>query len=204
MQSFTSVTGAAVPLLASNVDTDVIIRMDRLTERADLNRYAFESLRYQADGSIDDKCVLNDTRFAQAPILLAGENFGCGSSREGAVTALMAMGFRCVIARSFGDIFFANCFRNGMLPVMLAPNTIAKLAAQSDAGNFTVDLQSQSITMPSGESVSFSVDRLQRQGLLEGRDEIGLTLTWDVEIVVWQKADRLNRPWVWETAAVKL
>ena len=148
--------------------------------------------------------MLNEPHFLKAPILLAGQNFGCGSSREGAVTALMAMGFRCVIAQSFGDIFFANCFRNGMLPIMLPAKTIDALAAQSRDGDFTVDLNTQRITMPSGMVVPFTVDALQRQGLLEGLDELGLTLSWNDDIISWQKSDRAKRPWVWETQDVSL
>ena len=141
MQPFKRVTGAAIPLLQANVDTDVIIRIERLTGNADLGHYAFESLRYLPDGSANPDCVFNQPRFANAPILLAGRNFGCGSSREGAVTALMTMGIRCVIAPGFGDIFFANCFRNGVLPIVLGEASIARLAIGAE---LTVDLEQQS------------------------------------------------------------
>jgi 3-isopropylmalate/(R)-2-methylmalate dehydratase small subunit len=191
-------------LLQANTDTDVIIRIERLTERADLGHYALEAMRYLPDGSPNPSCVLNDERFRNAPILLAGRNFGCGSSREGAVTALMAMGVRCVIAPSFGDIFHANCFRNGLLPVELAEGAIEKLAAQTGDGDFTVDLTQQVIVAPSREITTFSIDPLQRDALLEGLDEIGLTLKCDDDIKAWQDADRVNRPWVWQTAKVKL
>ncbi|MDE1172684.1 MAG: 3-isopropylmalate dehydratase small subunit [Parvibaculaceae bacterium] len=199
MQAFTSVSGAAAPLMLSNVDTDVIIRIERLTSGADLGHFAFEALRYLPDGTPDPECVLNEPRFSGAPILLAGRNFGCGSSREGAVTALMGMGVRCVIAPGFGDIFFANSFRNGLLPVVLAEEIVERLAAQSRDGNFTVDLQSQTVEAPSGEQVAFSVDKLQRDGLLEGLDDIGLTLKSSADIHAWQMADRVHRPWVWQT-----
>lgn len=204
MQAFSQITGAAVPFLESNIDTDVIIRIERLTERADLGHYCLEARRYNADGTCNHECVLNDAQFTRAPIMLAGQNFGCGSSREGAVTALMAMGFRVIIAQSFGDIFFANCFRIGMLPIMLSAKTIGALAEQSRKGDFTVDLATQNITMPSGIAVPFSVDALQRQGLLEGLDELGLTLSWNDDILSWQNADRVKRPWVWETQNVSL
>jgi 3-isopropylmalate/(R)-2-methylmalate dehydratase small subunit len=197
MLAFTRISGPAVPLLQANIDTDVIIRIERLAGGADLRRYAFEALRYLPDGSPNPDCVLNDPRFANAPILLAGRNFGCGSSREGAVTALMAMGLRCVIAPGFGDIFFANCFRNGLLPIVLPENAVKKLAAQSGIGDFTVDLEAQLVRVPSGETISFPVDALQREGLLEGLDEIGLTLKDDGKIAAWQAIDRANRPWVW-------
>lgn len=204
MQPFTKVTGAAVPLLQANIDTDVIIRIERLTGNVDLGRYAFEALRYLSDGSPNPECVLNQPRFNKAPILFAGRNFGCGSSREGAVTALMAMGVRSVVAPSFGDIFFANCFRNGLLPVVLPEETIEKLAELPSNGDFTVDLKRQIITASSDEKIAFQVDPLQREGLLEGLDEIGLTLKGVDEIGAWQLADRVERPWIWESANVTM
>jgi 3-isopropylmalate/(R)-2-methylmalate dehydratase small subunit len=200
MQPFKAITGAAVPLLQANVDTDVIVRIERLTGNADLGHYAFEALRYLPDGSANPDCVFNQPRFANAPILLAGRNFGCGSSREGAVTALMAMGIRCVIAPSFGDIFFANCFRNGVLPIVLGEGLVERLA---DSAELTVDLQQQSISA-SGEVIRLSVDALQREGLLEGLDEIGITLKGTDEIANWQSADRTWRPWVWQTEKVEM
>jgi 3-isopropylmalate/(R)-2-methylmalate dehydratase small subunit len=199
MQPFTTITGAAVPLMRANIDTDVIIRIERLTGNADLGHYAFEALRYLPDGSPNPDCVFNQPRFRIAPILFAGRNFGCGSSREGAVTALMAMGVRSIVAPSFGDIFFANCFRNGLLPVVLAEEILEKLAGLSSTVDFTVDLKRQIISGSPGETISFQVDPLQREGLLEGLDEIGLTLKSADEIGCWQLADRVQRPWVWQT-----
>jgi 3-isopropylmalate/(R)-2-methylmalate dehydratase small subunit len=204
MKPFLSVTGPALPLLQANIDTDVIIRIERLTSGSDLGRYAFEALRYRPDGSLDPNCVLNEPRFSGAPILLAGRNFGCGSSREGAVTALMAMGLRCVIAPSFGDIFFANCFRNGMLPVLLPETTVELLAAEAGAEDFNVDLAAQTICLPSGKKIPFLCDTLQREGLLEGLDEIGLTLKWSDDIAAWQSADRYARPWIWQIENVEV
>ncbi len=189
MRPFVTVIGAAAPLLHANIDTDVIIRIERLTEEADLGHYALEAMRYLRDGSPNPNCVLNEPRFKNAPILLAGRNFGCGSSREGAVTALMAMGVRCVIAPSFGDIFHANCFRNGLLPVELPEGAIEKLAAQTGDGDFTVDLTQQVIVAPSREITTFAIDPLQRDALLEGLDEIGLTLKCSDDIKAWQDAD---------------
>jgi 3-isopropylmalate/(R)-2-methylmalate dehydratase small subunit len=204
MQPFNRVTGAAVPLLQANIDTDVIIRIERLTANADLGQYAFEALRYLPDGSLNPDCLLNEPRFRNAPILLAGRNFGCGSSREGAVTALMGFGIRCVIASSFGDIFFANCFRNGLLPIVLPEETIEKLADLPNGVDLTVDLERQIIVGQLGEAISISVDALQREGLLEGLDEIGLTLKNTDEISTWQSLDRAGRPWVWQTEKVIL
>ena len=197
MEPFTAVTGAAAPLMLANVDTDLIIRIERLTERADLGRYALEALRYLPDGSPNPDCVLNEPRFRGAPILLAGRNFGCGSSREGAVTALRAMGVRCVIAPSFGDIFHGNCFKNGLLPVELPEAEISRLAAVARDADITVDLARNVVTVP-GEAIPFKVDALQREGLLGGLDEIGMTLTWRDDIEAWQRRDRALRPWIWE------
>jgi 3-isopropylmalate/(R)-2-methylmalate dehydratase small subunit len=200
MQPFKTVTGAAVPLLQANIDTDVIVRIERLTGNADLGHYAFEALRYLPDGSANPDCVFNQPRYANAPILLAGRNFGCGSSREGAVTALMAMGISCVIAPSFGDIFFANCFRNGVLPIVLGEGLVERLVGSAE---LTVDLEQRSISA-SGEVIHFPVDALQREGLLEGLDEIGLTLKGTDEIAEWQSTDRTQRPWVWQTEKVEM
>jgi 3-isopropylmalate/(R)-2-methylmalate dehydratase small subunit len=197
MRPVTVVTGPAAPLLQANIDTDVIIRIERLTGGADLAHYAFEALRYLPDGSPNPECIFNEQHFAKAPILLAGRNFGCGSSREGAVTALMAMGLRCIIAPSFGDIFFANSFRNGLLPIVLSEDTVKRLAAESGTGDFHVDLAAQLVRAPSGETISFPIDALRRETLLEGLDEIGLTLKDGSEIAAWQTVDQVNRPWVW-------
>jgi 3-isopropylmalate/(R)-2-methylmalate dehydratase small subunit len=200
MQPFTRITGPAAPLPRANVDTDVIIRIERLTgvPREQLGRYAFEALRYRVDGSEDLDFVLNRTIFRNAPILIAGENFGCGSSREGAVWALMAAGLRCVIAESFGDIFYNNCFQNGMLPVVLPAATVSQLAGEAANGTpFIVDLVEQMILTPKGEAIAFDIDVQRRQALLEGFDDISLTLKCLPEIVEWQSHDRVSRPWVW-------
>jgi 3-isopropylmalate/(R)-2-methylmalate dehydratase small subunit len=191
--------------MLANVDTDVIIRIERLTagDPAALGRYAFEALRYRADGSEDPDCVLNAPKFRAAPILLAGPNFGCGSSREPAVWALMAMGLRCVIAESFGDIFYANCFQMGLLPIRLEQSVVAQLAAEARerCEPFTVDLVGRMVVAPSGAKHAFEIDEFRRTALLEGLDDIGLTLKHDAEISAWQAADREARPWVWRTRA---
>ncbi|MES2010200.1 MAG: 3-isopropylmalate dehydratase small subunit [Pseudomonadota bacterium] len=200
MQPFTVVTGAAVPLLRANVDTDVIIRIERLTTlpREQLGPYALEALRYHADGSEDPGCVFNQPAFRGAPVLLAGANFGCGSSREGAVWALMGLGVRCVIAPSYGDIFYNNCFQNGVLPIQLPAETVQALAAQCASGApVRVDLTSATLTAPDGATVAFPVDALRREALLHGLDDIGLTLKDDALIRAWQQADRTCRPWAW-------
>ena len=204
MQPFTTVTGAAAPLMRADIDTDVIIRIDRLTggDPARLGDYALEALRRRPDGSEDPDCVLNRPPFRGAPILLAGPNFGCGSSREPAVTALMAMGLRCVVADSFGDIFYANCFQNGLLPVRLEEAQVLELAAEAERAPapFTVDLERRVVTAPSGAEHGFKIDTLRRAMMLDGLDDIGLTLKEADAITAWQERDREARPWVWTLA----
>jgi len=200
MQAFTTVTGPAAPLMLANVDTDVIVRIERLTtlDRQALGPYAFEALRYRADGSEDPGFVLNQPAFRGAPLLLADANFGCGSSREGAVWALQAIGVRCVVAPSFGDIFRANCFQNGVLPIRLPAEQVQALAKQAaGGGEFTVDLQAQRLTAPDGTTLPFDIDALRRESLLAGLDEIGLTLQHTDAITAWQANDRALRPWNW-------
>lgn len=202
MRPFTIVTGPAAPLMRANVDTDLIIRIERLTTLAKdaLGPYALEALRYRADGSEDPDFVLNRPAFRGAPILLAEANFGCGSSREGAVWALQAIGVRCVVAPSFGDIFFNNCFQNGVLPIRLAADQVQALAEQAAAGAaFSVDLRQQVLCAPDGTQRHFDVDALRRESLLEGLDDIGLTLKHAAAIDAWEAADRAARPWHWLT-----
>jgi 3-isopropylmalate/(R)-2-methylmalate dehydratase small subunit len=197
---FTVVTGPAIPLLRANIDTDTIIRMDRMlsTDRAELGRYALEPLRCLADGRLDPDSILNRPEFHAAPILLAGDNFGSGSSREPAVWALQALGLRCVIAPSFGDIFSGNCFQNGVLPLTLPAARIEAIGSTCQAGeSVTIDLERRLIVVPGGEEIPFVVDPLRREALLQGLDEIGLTLKDDADIRRWQAHDRDRRPWIW-------
>ncbi|MDR6430198.1 3-isopropylmalate dehydratase small subunit [Variovorax beijingensis] len=204
MQPFTIVTGAAPYLSRANIDTDLIIRIERLTtfDRGELGPYALEALRYREDGSEDPDFVLNQPAFRGAPILLAGDNFGCGSSREGAVWALQGIGIRCVIAPSFGDIFYSNCFQNGVLPIRLPAAEIEPLAAACAGGApMTVDLAKRKLIAPHATASGFEVDPLRREGLLHGLDDIGITLKDDVLIREWQRADRRRRPWAWPGAA---
>ena len=204
MDKFIRLTGAAAPLMRSNVDTEVVIPIHRLIgfSAAELGRFAFEPWRYAADGSENPDFPLNQLRYRQAKILVAGENFGCGSSREHAVWALHAFGLRCVIAPSFGDIFFANCFQNGVLPIRLAKDEVDRLAAEIEAAaapTVTVDLEAQTITTPAGRVIAFDIDGERRHGLLQGLDEIGLTLELDPAIRAHQKRDRVERPWIYRT-----
>ncbi|MDT7952023.1 MAG: 3-isopropylmalate dehydratase small subunit [Acetobacteraceae bacterium] len=197
MQPFTTLTGVAAPLLRDNIDTDVIIRVERLTgtSRESMGAVAFEAWRFRPDGSENPEFALNEARYRGAPILLAGANFGCGSSREGAVWAMMGMGLRCVIAESFGDIFFNNCFQNGLLPVRLPGETVRHLAEAE--GAVTVDLIAQEVVGADGTRAAFEIEPMRRTALLEGLDEIGLTLKHQDAITRFQQADRSERPWVW-------
>jgi 3-isopropylmalate/(R)-2-methylmalate dehydratase small subunit len=205
MQKFTTVAGPAAPMLAPNVDTDVIIPIQRLvgTGRTGLGPHAFERLRYDKDGRDNPDFVLNRPPYRDSPILLAGPNFGCGSSREGAVWALMGMGFRAVLAPSFGDIFFNNCFQNGMLPVVLPDDVIHRIAAETEAAqgarHTTVDLARQVVVTPEGAEIPFAIDARKKEALLEGLDDIALTLRLRERIAAWQAADRAARPWVWDS-----
>ena len=205
MQKFTKVAGPAAPMLRANVDTDVIIPIQRLvgTGREGLGPYAFERLRYAKDGSDNPDFVLNLPQYRDSPILLAGPNFGCGSSREGAVWALMGMGFRAVLAPSFGDIFFNNCFQNGMLPIVMPEDAIARIAAETEAAqgarHTTIDLARQVVVTPEGAEIPFAVDARKKEALLEGLDDIALTLRFKDLIDGWYAADRAARPWNWES-----
>jgi 3-isopropylmalate/(R)-2-methylmalate dehydratase small subunit len=204
MQPFTVVEGPAAPLLRANVDTDVIIRIEHLrkSSTSQLGHYAFEALRYLPDGSENSEFVLNQPPFRAAPILLAGENFGCGSSREHAVWALQGLGIRCVLAPSFGDIFYANCFQNGLLPIRLPIDVIERFAEHCAAGaHLNVDLLILTIGAPDGSSTAFEVDSRRRELLIKGLDDIGLTLQAGPTIRAWQEMDRNKRPWVWLDSA---
>lgn len=199
-QPFTVVRGAAIPLMRSNVDTDVIIRIERMTAlpKEAWGEWALEPLRFRSDGSLDADSILNQPRFRGAPILLAGPNFGCGSSREPAVSALQGLGLRCVIAPTFGDIFFANCFQNGLLPIRLPMPQVEALALQATSGAaLTVDLEQRIVVAPDSSSFAFEVDSVRREALLSGLDEIGLTLRDEPLIMAWQQSDRAHRPWAW-------
>ncbi len=205
MDSFTTLTGTAAPLMRANVDTDTIIRIERMigTTPEQMGSWAFEALRFRPDGSEDPDFVLNQAPFRAAPILLAGDNFGCGSSREGAVWALKHAGIRCVAAPSFGDIFYNNCFQNGLLPVVLPQAQLERLASGCAGGNarLTVDLHRQVVIGPDGEAMPFQIDAMRREALLQGLDDIGLTLLHDDAIAAFKVRDEAARPWVWMPGA---
>lgn len=189
MEKFTKLTAIAAPLNMINVDTDMIIPKQFLKtiQREGLGKNLFDEMRYTMEGAEIEDFVLNRPPFRQAQILIGGDNFGCGSSREHAVWALLDFGIRCVIAPSFADIFFNNCFKNGILPIILPQAEIDKLltlaermGAESGAGEgqaqFTIDLEAQIITSPAGDKISFDVDGFRKQCLLDGLDDIALTL----------------------------
>jgi 3-isopropylmalate/(R)-2-methylmalate dehydratase small subunit len=202
MDKFTRLEGVAAPLMRQNVDTDVVIRIERLVNlpKEELGPYCFESIRYRADGTENPDFILNQPPYRGAPIVLAGDNFGCGSSREGAVWALMGMGIKAVIAPSYGDIFFNNCFQNGLLPVALPQAEVEALAEETRAapGNarVTIDLERQVVISPRGREIGFEIDPKRRKAMLEGLDDIGI-LTYKDQIAAWQAKDHSARPWVW-------
>ncbi len=205
IQPFGPVQGQAVVLLQPNLDTDVIIRIERLmavrvnpAARGELGRWAFEAIRYAADGAPRADCPLNDPGHQGAPILIAGPNFGCGSSREGAVWALAGLGIRCVIAESFGDIFHANCFQNGTLPIVLPGREVADLAERARAGAVLhVDLEQQVVAAEGLGPIRFTIDLGRRAGLLLGLDELGQSLLHAGAVARWQAQDQVRRPWAW-------
>jgi len=198
MNKFETLTAIAAPFPAKNVDTDLIIRIERCTgmPKEELGKYAFEMVRYLPGGAENPAFVLNQPRYRGARILVCGEFFGTGSSREVAVWALASLGIRCLIAPSFGQIFFNNCFQNGLLAIVLpaaAVAALAKDAAAPDAKPFTVDLEKQTIN----GTVKFEVAPRSRKMLLEGLDEIGMTLAMEPKIAAFQAADRKRRPWIY-------
>lgn len=204
MEKFTKVTGVATPLMRQNVDTDLIIRIERLVDnvgREGLGPYAFEQIRFKPDGSENPDCIFNQEPYRDAPMILSRENFGCGSSREGAVWALKGMGIKAVIAPYFGDIFNNNCFQNGILPVPLPIEEVELLADEMTAspGNarITVDLENCVVISPTGRTIPFKVEAHRQHAMLNGLDDIAQTLTRQDAIVGWQKADQSARPWVW-------
>jgi 3-isopropylmalate/(R)-2-methylmalate dehydratase small subunit len=205
MEKFTVLRGVAAPIVRPNINTDILVRVEALmyVPRGQLGKYVFETWRYRADGCEEPDFVLNKPAYRGAKIIIGGDNFACGSSREAAVWALFDFGVRCVIAPGFGDIFFNNCFQNGMLPIVLPANVVEQLgheAEHADAGGaeFTIDLERQLIVTPSGRQVPFTVDAARRRALLEGLDEIAMTLSMEGEITKFQASDKLRRPWIYQ------
>ncbi|WP_029353597.1 3-isopropylmalate dehydratase small subunit [Bosea sp. 117] len=200
MDKFTTLTGVAAPLHLVNVDTDMIIPKQYLKtiKRTGLGKGLFSELRYREDGSDNPDFVLNKPSYKGANILVAGDNFGCGSSREHAPWALLDFGIRCVISTSFADIFYNNCFKNGILPIKVTPEQLAALFDDAERGanaRLTVDLESQTITGPDGGSITFEIDPFRKHCLLNGLDDIGLTQVKAEKIDAFEDMLAAERPW---------
>lgn len=202
MEKFTKLTGVAAPLPMINVDTDKIIpaRFLKTIKRTGLGPSLFEAIRFKADGSEDPNFVLNKPAYRKAQILITGTNFGCGSSREHAVWALLDFGIRCVIASEFADIFHNNAPKNGILCIKLPQNVVDELMKDAEKGEnarLTVDLEAQQITRPNGETIPFKVDPFTRDCLLNGLDDIGLTLKKATEIKSFEDGQKSKTPWLY-------
>jgi 3-isopropylmalate/(R)-2-methylmalate dehydratase small subunit len=212
MRKFTQHTGIVAPLDRANVDTDMIIPKQFLKsiKRAGFGPNLFDELRYLDEGQPDQDCsgrplnpdfVLNQPRYAGASVLLARKNFGCGSSREHATSALDDYGFRAIIAPSFADIFYNNCFKNGLLPIVLSEAQVDQLFQEVEAAEgyqLTVDLERQVVVTPSGEAFAFDVDGFRKHCLLEGLDDIGLTLQHADAIKAYEARRRQEAPWLFD------
>ena len=199
MQPFTTLTGVAAPLKIVNVDTDMIIPKQYLKtiKRTGLGSALFSEQRYRDDGSENPDFVLNKPAYRKAQILVAGANFGCGSSREHAPWALLDFGIRCVISTSFADIFYNNCFQNGILPIKVSPEDLEKLfddASRGSNATLTIDLENQEIRGPDGGAVKFDIDPFRKHCMLNGLDGIGLTMEKAASIDSFEKK-LAERPW---------
>ncbi|WP_428035119.1 3-isopropylmalate dehydratase small subunit [Amphritea sp.] len=212
MNKFTLHTGIAAPLDRANVDTDMIIPKQFLKsiKRSGFGKNLFDELRYLDEGQPDQSCegrplntefVLNQPRYQGASILLARENFGCGSSREHAPWALDDYGFRCVIAPSFAEIFYNNCFKNGLLPIVLRDEQLDQLfkeVAATEGYQLSIDLERQLVITPSGEELTFSIDGFRKHCLLNGLDDIGITLQNEADIRAYEDRRRQQAPWLFD------
>ncbi len=200
MEKFTTLTGVAAPLPQINVDTDMIIPKQFLKtiKRTGLGRNLFDEMRYDDAGEEIADFVLNRPAYRNAKVLVSGANFGCGSSREHAPWALLDFGIRCVIAPSFADIFYNNCFKNGILPVVLPQEDVDRLMDDAERGanaTITIDLESQTITGPDGGEIAFEIDPHRKHCLLNGLDDIGLTMEKEAHIAAFEKALAEREPW---------
>ena len=200
MDKFTTLTGIAAPMPLVNIDTDMIIPKQFLKtiQRSGLGKNLFDEMRYTADGAEIPDFVLNQPAYRRAQIIVAGDNFGCGSSREHAPWALLDFGIRCVISTSFADIFFNNCFKNGILPVVLPQEAVDHLmddARKGENARLTVDLESQTVTASDGTTFGFEVDQFKKHCLMNGLDDIGLTLEKAGAIDAFEAKNATLRPW---------
>jgi 3-isopropylmalate/(R)-2-methylmalate dehydratase small subunit len=199
MQPFTTLTSTPAPLKVINVDTDMIIPKQFLKtiKRTGLGTALFAEMRYKEDGSENPDFVLNQPAYRKSEILVAGDNFGCGSSREHAPWALLDFGIRCVISTSFADIFYNNCFKNGILPIVVSPENLEKLFDDADRGSnatLTVDLEKQEIKGPDGGTVKFDIDPFRKHCLINGLDDIGLTMEKAPKIAAYEEKQK-QRAW---------
>ncbi len=200
MDKFTKLTGVAAPLPIINIDTDMIIPKDYLKtiKRTGLSKGLFAEMRFNEDGSENPDFVLNKPAYRQAQIIVAGDNFGCGSSREHAPWALLDFGIRCVISTSFADIFYNNCFKNGILPIQVTQEQLDALMDDASRGanaTLTIDLEEQKIYGPDGGSITFEIDPFKRHCLLNGLDDIGLTMEKKDEIDSFEAKNAELHPW---------
>ncbi|MFZ2102778.1 MAG: 3-isopropylmalate dehydratase small subunit [Oricola sp.] len=200
MDKFTTLSGVAAPLPIVNVDTDMIIPKDYLKtiKRTGLGTGLFAEMRYREDGSENPDFVLNKPAYRNARIIVAGDNFGCGSSREHAPWALLDFGVRCVISTSFADIFYNNCFKNGILPIVVSQSDLDKLMDDAERGSnatLTVDLEAQEIHGPDGGVVRFEIDAFKKHCLLNGLDDIGLTMAKSAKIDSYEARLAETHPW---------
>jgi 3-isopropylmalate/(R)-2-methylmalate dehydratase small subunit len=200
MQAFTRLDGRAVPLSLANIDTDQIIPKQFLktVEREGLAKGLFYDFRFDGEGKPIDDFVLNRPEYKGASVMIAGDNFGCGSSREHAPWALMDFGIMAVISTSFADIFYNNCFSNGLLPVVLAADEVAELMDEAAGGNHmvSIDLEAQTVVSPSGKTFTFQIDPQRKDKMLRGLDAIGETLIHADDIDLFESKRALDRPWL--------
>jgi 3-isopropylmalate/(R)-2-methylmalate dehydratase small subunit len=200
MEKFTELTGVAAPLPIINLDTDKIFPAPYLKTivRTGLSKYLFDEIRFRPDGSENPDFVLNQAPYRNAKILIGADNFGCGSSREHAPWALLDFGIRCIIAPSFADIFYNNCFKNGLLPIPLSKEIVEELMQDAQKGAnavMTIDLENQTITRPDGGEVKFDINPFRKHCLLNGLDDIGLTEQKGAEIAAYEARARAQRAW---------
>ena len=200
MDKFTTLTGVAAPLPMRNIDTDKIIpaRFLKTIKRTGLGKSLFYAMRYDDEGKERPDFVLNKAAYRKAQVLVAGDNFGCGSSREHAPWALEDFGIRCVISTSFADIFFNNSFKNGILPIKVTPEQLEKLLDDASRGanaTLTIDLEAQEIRGPDGGVIKFEIDPFRKHCLLNGLDDVGLTMQEGTKIADYEAKTKASRPW---------
>ena len=203
MEKFTTLTGVAAPLKMVNVDTDMVIPKQYLKtiKRTGLGVHVFDELRYTPEGEEIPDFVLNQPAYREAKILITGANFGCGSSREHAPWAFLDFGIRCIIAPSFADIFYNNCFKNGILPIALSQAEVDRLmedAAKGANAVLTVDLETQTITRPEGGVIAFEIDPFRKRCLMDGLDDVGLSMRKVSQIGAFEETQKAAQPWLYD------